>query len=87
VFVYVSGLGSVFNQPADGAGGPSSPLAGTTSTVAVTLAGVSCEVQYAGLAPGFVGVYQVNFRVPAGTASGQQDLSVGSSPAVKVAVE
>lgn len=87
VFVYASGLGPVFNQPADGAGGPSAPPAGTTATVAVTLAGAPCEVQYAGLAPGFVGVYQVNFRIPAGVPSGLQDLVVGGSPPVKVAVE
>jgi uncharacterized protein (TIGR03437 family) len=87
VFVYASGLGPVSNQPADGAGGPASPPAGTTATVPVTLAGVPCEVQYAGLAPGFVGVYQVNFRIPSSIPSGVQDLTVGGAPAVKVAVE
>ena len=87
VFIYASGLGPVSNQPADGAGGPTSTLAATTAGVPVTLAGVSCEVQYAGLAPGFIGVYQVNFRIPASVPSGLQDLIVGNSPPVKVAVE
>jgi uncharacterized protein (TIGR03437 family) len=87
VFVYASGLGPVSNQPTDGAGGPLSPLAGTTAPVAVTLAGMPCEVQYAGLAPGFAGVYQVNFRIPANIPGGMQDLTVGNSPAVKVSVE
>jgi uncharacterized protein (TIGR03437 family) len=87
VFVYVSGLGPVSNQPADGAGAPSLPLAATVVSVPVTLGGVPCEVQYAGLAPGLVGVYQVNFRIPAGIASGPQSLVVGNSPAVNVAVE
>jgi uncharacterized protein (TIGR03437 family) len=87
VFVYVAGLGPVSNQPQDGSGGPPGPLAGTTAPVTVTLSGLPCDVQYAGLAPGFVGIYQVNFRIPPGVASGPQDLVVGGSPAVKVAVE
>jgi uncharacterized protein (TIGR03437 family) len=87
VFVYVSGLGPVSNQPRDGEGGPATPLASTTSPVPVTLGALPCEVQYAGLAPGLVGVYQVNFRIPAAVASGLQDLVVSGSPPVKVAVE
>jgi uncharacterized protein (TIGR03437 family) len=87
VFVYVSGLGPVSNQPRNGEGGPAGPLASTTTPVTVTLGGLPCEVQYAGLAPGLVGVYQVNFRIPAAVASGPQDLVVNGSPPVKVAVE
>ena len=49
-----------------------------------------CEVHFAGLAPGFTGVYQVNFRVAASVPAGVQDLvlTAGSavSPAVKIAV-
>ena len=76
-FLYVSGLGAVANAPADGAGGPVSPPATAMADVRVTLGGVPCEVQFAGLAPGFAGVYQVNFRVPAGAAAGGlQDIVV-----------
>jgi uncharacterized protein (TIGR03437 family) len=57
--------------------------------VRVTLGGQSCDVQFAGIAPGFVGVYQVNFRVPALTA-GLHDLVVGagtaSAPTVRTSV-
>ena len=87
VFVYVSGLGGVINQPADGAAGPTAPLAALTSGVQVTLGGVPAEVQYAGLAPGFVGVYQLNFRIPAGVGSGLRDLVVNGSPPVKFTVQ
>jgi uncharacterized protein (TIGR03437 family) len=91
VFVYASGLGAVSNQPPDGAGGPSAPLAATIANVQVSLGGMPCEVQFSGLAPGFTGVYQVNFRIPAGLASGTQDLVLAAagaaSPPVKVAVE
>jgi uncharacterized protein (TIGR03437 family) len=89
-FLYVSGLGAVANAPADGAGGPVSPPATAMADVQVTLGGLPCEVQFAGLAPGFAGVYQVNFRVPAGAGSGEQDLMVSAngvaSPTVRVNV-
>jgi uncharacterized protein (TIGR03437 family) len=87
VFVYVSGLGPVSNQPRDGEASPAEPLASTTTPVTVTLGGLPCEVQFAGLVPGFVGIYQVNFLIPPGIASGLQDLVVSGSPPVKVSVE
>ena len=89
-FFYASGVGRVANEPVTGAAAPAFPLASTIAAVQVTLAGISCDVPFAGMAPGFVGVYQVNFRAPANAPSGLQDLivTVGSvsSPAVKVAV-
>ncbi len=58
--------------------------------VRLTLGGTLCEVQYSGPAPGFPGVYQVNFLAPPGAGSGEADLvlSVGqaSSPPVTVPV-
>ena len=83
-FLYASGLGAVSNAPATGEGAPAAPLAMALGNVRVSLAGAPCEVQFAGLAPGFVGVYQVNFRAPANAVSGFQDLVVsagGSSSA------
>lgn len=89
-FVYAAGLGTVSNQPATGAASPSSPLAATVEQVRVTIAGVPCLVSFAGLAPMFVGVYQVNFQVPASVPTGSQDLVVevaaGASPAIRVPV-
>jgi uncharacterized protein (TIGR03437 family) len=62
---------------------------GSATDVRVTLAGASCEVQYAGPAPGFPGVYQVNFHV-ASVAAGSQELIVSAAgvaaPAVRVPV-
>ncbi len=90
-FLYAAGLGRVLNQPKTGAAAPSSPLAQTQAVIQVTLGGVPCDVQYAGLAPGFAGVYQVNFQVPAEVATGAGDLTVATagtvSPAVKVAIQ
>jgi uncharacterized protein (TIGR03437 family) len=38
--------------------------------VAVTIGSGSAEVLYAGLAPGFFGLYQINARVPANSSLG-----------------
>jgi uncharacterized protein (TIGR03437 family) len=88
-FFYVSGLGGVSNAPADGEGGPVTTLARALADVRVTLGGLDSEVQFAGLAPGLVGVYQVNFLVPAGVRNGA-DLVVTAngvgSPPVRVEV-
>jgi uncharacterized protein (TIGR03437 family) len=71
VVIYCTGLGPVTNQPATGAPGPSSPLASTSVATSVSIGGVPVtNVQFAGLAPGFVGLYQVNAQIPAGVAAG-----------------
>lgn len=89
-FLYAAGLGAVSNQPPTGAASPSLPLSETVEQVRVTIAGVPCAVSFAGLAPGFVGVYQVNFRVPANLPGGSQDLAIGlgaaTSPTIRVPV-
>jgi uncharacterized protein (TIGR03437 family) len=90
VFVYATGIGSATNEPASGAAAPFSPLAMAHGPVSVTLDGAPCEVQFAGLAPGFAGVYQVNFRVPSGVQPGTRTLNLRSgsadAPAVTLAV-
>ena len=71
VVIYCTGLGPVTNQPATGAPGPSSPFAETTVPPMVTIGGVQAtNVNFSGLAPGFVGLYQVNAQVPSGAATG-----------------
>ncbi|MDQ6758803.1 MAG: hypothetical protein M3Z32_02915 [Acidobacteriota bacterium] len=75
ISLYCTGLGDVRNRPVLGAPSPSSPLATTLSPAIVSIGGVDAPVSFAGLAPNFVGLYQVNAQVPAGT---------GSGPAVKV---
>ena len=75
--IYCTGLGAVTNQPATGALAPFSPLAQTPTVPVVTIGGTSAKVLYSGLAPGTVGLYQVNAQIPTGIVTG---------PAVSVAV-
>jgi uncharacterized protein (TIGR03437 family) len=53
---------------------PSNPPAATLTQPAVTLAGPALDppalLVFAGLAPGFVGLYQVNFQIPNTAPSG-----------------
>jgi uncharacterized protein (TIGR03437 family) len=90
--IFCTGLGPVYNQPPTGAPAPSKPLAGTTTTPIVTIGGVPAMVSFSGLAPGYVGLYQVNALVPEGSAVGSAvpvTISIGgvSSNAVTIAVQ
>jgi len=46
----------------------------TASRPVVTIAGLAARVSFSGLAPGFVGLYQINVEVPAAAPSGAQPL-------------
>lgn len=70
VQIFCTGLGPVTNQPATGAASPSNPLASTTTLPIVTIGGAQATVQFSGLTPGDVGLYQVNVTVPAGATKG-----------------
>ena len=67
---FVRGWGAVSNPPAAGAAAPNSPLSRTVATVGATIGGVNAPVIFAGLAPGFIGLYQVNVTVPLGAPVG-----------------
>jgi uncharacterized protein (TIGR03437 family) len=70
VTLYTTGLGAVTPVIANGLPGPSSPTANAVEQPLVTLGGVNLGVSYAGLAPGEVGVYQINAIVPPGVPQG-----------------
>jgi uncharacterized protein (TIGR03437 family) len=61
--IYAIGLGAVTNQPPTGAAASANPLSTTTTSATVTIGGVSAPVLFAGLAAGFVDLYQINVRV------------------------
>jgi uncharacterized protein (TIGR03437 family) len=66
--IYANGLGPVTNTPQTGAA--PSVLSTLIGNPAVTIGGVPAPVSWAGLAPGFIGLYQVNVQVPQGIAAG-----------------
>jgi uncharacterized protein (TIGR03437 family) len=89
--VFMNGLGPVDNQPATGEAAKASPLSRTLATVTATIGGVTANVSFSGLAPGFEGLNQVNIDVPAGAPTGVQPLVVStggiSSPPVNLPVQ
>jgi uncharacterized protein (TIGR03437 family) len=64
--VYATGLGEVNPPVATGAAAPGLPLSRAVTLVEAKIGGRDAGVQFAGLAPGFVGLYQVNVQVPLG---------------------
>ena len=70
LIIYLTGLG--VTNPAVGTGlpGPASPLASAIVLPEVTLGGADVGVMFAGMAPGEVGVYQINAKVPPSITAG-----------------
>lgn len=66
IILYAAGLGPTDPPASTEAGGSASePLSRVTDQVDVFLGDQKAEVLFAGLAPGFPGVYQLNVRIPA----------------------
>jgi uncharacterized protein (TIGR03437 family) len=70
VTMYFTGIGPITNNPGTGKGAQLNPLSQSTSAVNVTVSGISVQPSFTGLTPGFVGLGQVNFQLPANTPSG-----------------
>ncbi len=70
VLMYMSGLGPVTPQVGDGVAAPSSPLSTSVEAADIFvflddgMEILQADVPFAGLAPGFAGLYQVNFTLP-----------------------
>jgi uncharacterized protein (TIGR03437 family) len=79
IVVYASGLGAVNPSVAAGAVPPNSPLSPVVGPVGAFIGGAAATVQYAGLAPGVPGLYQLNIQVPATAPSGTQELLIYSN--------
>jgi len=90
ISVYCTGLGAVSPAAVTGGAAPVPPPQ-TVLAVQVYIAGSLAQVTYAGLAPGFAGLYQVNLQIPAGTLPSAQNLQLSaggaSSNAVTVAIQ
>ena len=66
--MYASGLGPVTPVVADGFPASASILSQTVQQPVVRVGGVVAQVRFAGLTPGSLGLYQVNFVVPSGVS-------------------
>jgi uncharacterized protein (TIGR03437 family) len=72
VVIYCTGLGDATPRAVAGFPVPPSPLSWANDTVTATIGGVNASVFFAGLSPGFTGLYQVNAMVPSGIAPNPQ---------------
>jgi uncharacterized protein (TIGR03437 family) len=69
--LYVTGLGAATPTVATGRLAPVDTLSFALTTPTVTIGGLPADVQFAGLAPGFIGLGQMNIGVPAGVPPGE----------------
>ena len=89
--IYATGLGSVSRLQADGQ--PKTPTTIATSRIpAVTIGGVPAAVTFAGLAPGGVGLFQINVQIPDSAAVGNAvpisvSLNGATSNTVSIAIQ
>ncbi len=72
-------MGGTNATPDSGAASPASPLALPTLAPTLTMNGAAYPIAFAGLTPGLVGLYQMNFQVPAGLPAGNLALVVTQS--------
>ena len=86
VLLYLTGLGAVMPAVGDGAAAPSKPLSTVLENIGVDIADQKgndplATVSFSGLAPGFAGLYQLNFAIPAGLTTGPASLNVATQDA------
>ena len=79
VTVFGSGFGAVDQQVVSGTASPVTPLANTKTLATARIGGANAIVQFSGLTPGAVGLYQANVVIPVGTTTGNAPvlLSIG----------
>ena len=93
ISIYCLGLGPVSNTPRTGAATGTNPLSQALTQPSVSIGNVPATVvSFAGLAPSFVGLYQVNAQIPQSALTGDAVsvvLSIGgaTSNTVTIAIE
>jgi uncharacterized protein (TIGR03437 family) len=68
IVIYAVGLGETTPPATAGQAATASPLLKVASAVSLTIGGQNARVDFAGLAPGFAELYQINAAVPAGVS-------------------
>jgi uncharacterized protein (TIGR03437 family) len=74
--IYATGLGAVEGSITTGAAAPLDRLVRTTAAPVVRIGGREAAVQFSGLAPGWVALYQVNVSIPADLPAGQLEIEL-----------
>jgi len=92
VVIYCTGLGAVSPAVPAGVPAPTTSLSQTTNPVTVSIGGQPAQVAFAGLTPGYAGLYQINAVVPAGVSAGDAvpvvlQVAGQVSPAVTMSVK
>jgi uncharacterized protein (TIGR03437 family) len=80
--IYLAGMGLTDVAMKDGQQSPSTPLAHPDIAPTVTVNGENAAISFAGLTPQAVGLYQINFQVPADAPNGSLQLVVSQAGAL-----
>lgn len=90
IVIYANGLGPVSQAQSSGDPASSTDLVGTNAPPTVTIGGAASTVQFTGLTPGSIALYQVNVAVPSGAPTGTQPLKLsigGQDVTVSITVQ
>lgn len=79
VSVFGSGFGVVSPAASTGQVASTTGTASTVSPVVATVGGKSAAVSFSGLAPGQVGVYQINLQIPSNLTSGKHHIVLSTN--------
>lgn len=82
IVIYLLGMGATNPPVASGQPAPSNPLAMVTAQPTITVGGQSAHVDFAGLTPGFAGLYQVDFAVPTTASTGNLPVVISQNGVV-----
>ncbi len=70
IIIWATGPGAVSPSVPAGQAAPDGPLAQTLATPTATIGGISAQILFTGMAPGFVGLWQINAMVPGNAPAG-----------------
>jgi uncharacterized protein (TIGR03437 family) len=83
LIIYLAGMGATNPAVKSGTPAPGGPFAEAVQKPTVTVDGTPAEVGFAGMTPGGIGLFQINFKVPSNVRAGSLDVVVkqGNTPA------